>query len=190
MIPDHRVREVSGTHDLSPPIQETASTHSGRRVADSAWASSEPIKHVLFLRTGAIEFQKSSVLSEHPDYPDHRILIPLTLEEAIIFSIDEVLGLAEAGLCSLPALVSLRLLNVENSILLQRRGTPWEERWERQVKKIPFPNTDIFLEPWLLSEQGPQTSTSIRRMFDMMWQTYDWGRCFNYDGNGERIDSR
>ncbi len=95
-----------------------------------------------------------------------------------------------AGLCSLPALVSLRLLNVKNSILQQRRGAPWEEHLERQVKKIPFPNTDIFLEPWLLSEQGPQTNTSIRRMFDMMWQAYDWARCFNYDENGERIDSR
>lgn len=155
--------------------------------------SSEPIKHVLFLRTGAIEFQKSDILSEHPDYPDEQILQifkPLTLEEDIIFSVGEVLRLAEAGLCSLPALVSLRLLNVKNSILLHRRGAPWEERFERQVKKIPFPNTDIFLEPWLLSERGPQTNTSIRRMFDTMWQAYDWERCFNYDENGERIESR
>ena len=152
--------------------------------------SVSPVRYVLLHRGGALEFQKRNILTEHPDHPEHLVLAPRPVEEAVIAAIDAALDLAEAGLFWIPAIVSFRLLNVQDSVLHRPAGHVWDTHWEQSGFRAPFARPDMQLEPWMLTERGTAAQRQIKRMFDAMWQAYGWERCLNYGSDGERIERR
>jgi schlafen family protein len=164
-----RLEQVKPLSASGPGVGETRYALEGYyREAPSRQAL---VKHVLFMRNGAIEFLKLHIWQRAPI--NERIFYPGGLEGDIIEAITEASHLAESGLLPMPALVSLELLGIGGSSLRSAHAD--------ELIRAPTQLPEIALEPWLLNEWGAEAELQIRHMFDVMWQAYGQARCGSYD---------
>jgi hypothetical protein len=144
----------------------------------------EPLRYVLHLRQGGLEFQQYNILTETQDKPPKLELRAERLEIDVTNAIGNASKLFKAGLLPSPILVSLSLLRVQHSIL----GAPdWPGYAPPDEQhSAPYSDIDLVLDPWLLTGWDSSAERELRRMFDTVWQAYGHRCSPFYDESGKR----
>jgi hypothetical protein len=140
-------------------------------------------RKVLFLRRGGIEFQRYDVVER--DALSAPRLKAWEVEKDILRALDECAALTEDGLLPLPVLVSVRLLDVESTVL-KRHARDWE--YGQHLQTDPH----VFLTPVILTNWGDAAQAQVRVVFDEMWQAWHFPECGSYypDGRHHQYDDR
>ena len=149
--------------------------------------SEDAFRRVVFLRNGAIEFQRYDILQEYEKRGDQPAVayrfVADVVEDVVIEALNAIVPLVEAGLMALPAAIGLSLLGVGGSKL-------WPSgHYFGPPPGQPIRLDDVVIDPWLLHDFGPRLSRHLKQMFDVMWQAWGWQSSSNYGADGQRITS-
>ena len=134
-------------------------------------------RHVLFLRGGGVEFQRYDVLDRARPEGAAPFLQAWRIETDILKALAECAALTEDGLLPLPVLISVRLLDVEGTLL---KGFP--DDWMNG--EHPQTDSDVFLTPVVIHGWGQFAEEQVRQVFDEMWQAWHLPACANYHPDG------
>lgn len=136
--------------------------------------------HVLFLRTGAVEFQRYDPLDvrTRPE-TDVRLLPAYTVERSVRDALRQCAALSADGLLPMPVLIQLAVLGVEGTRL---HGAPRADTDERPIEDDEVVLTAVIINSW------DELPGAERALFDEMWQAWGRPRSWNYDADGRAIE--
>lgn len=135
------------------------------------------VRHVKFLRNGAVEFQRFDVMRREARQNNHGVAA-WEIEQSTIDALDECACLSRDGLLPMPVLISLTISGTNGSRLLPN---PHASGNQRQIGEDVVRVTPILVTAW-----GPATDSDIRSLFDEMYQAWGFARSINYDA-GARV---
>lgn len=163
-----RLQEVKAFGATSPYSEP-------RFTAEGLYNILENMRHVVFLRSGAVEFQRFDVVQ--PGRAGELIFKAWDLEWDIVEALEECMRLTEDGLLPLPATVQLALISVDTSQLFPHPHAD-------QVIGRPVSGSPLLMTPRLMTEWGETAAEVTHRMFDEIWQSWGTPRCSHYDESG------
>ncbi|MGO9470593.1 MAG: helix-turn-helix domain-containing protein [Isosphaeraceae bacterium] len=133
--------------------------------------------YVQFFRSGAIEAVSSQILINH----DGGKTLPTgAIERELMEATNSYLSAYKKLQVEPPIIVMISLIGVRGYTI--RAGAFRDSQGSI--------DRDNVLLPDLLIEDLPvPVETVLKPAFDAMWQASGWRKCFNYDDNGNRIDS-
>lgn len=136
--------------------------------------------HVLFLRIGAVEFQRYDPVDvrTQPE-ADARLFPAYTVERSVRDALRQCAALSADGLLPTPVLVQLAVLGVKSTRL---HGAPHADTDER-----PIEDDEVVLTPFVINSWD-ELPTAERALFDEMWQAWGRPRSWNYDAEGQPIE--
>jgi hypothetical protein len=160
-----------------PALGTTEPYDASRFRLDGMYSEFEDLRHVAFLRNGALEFQRYEVLQTRPN--TSAPLFPAWfLEQDVLLALDQCAGLHLDGLLPLPCVVALSLHGVYGSVLLHYpRGSPTRHAIE---------DDSVPLSPIVITDWDSNASRQVRALFDEMYQAWGLAEAFGYGDDGER----
>lgn len=133
---------------------------------------------LMLLRSGGLEVVSiDNAISYRPG--QHRTLLGPEKEGELLLAVDQARAFFDAGLLGFPLMLSLQLRNI-SGIVLQANPLAYATRLS-PVDSAP-------IEPVIVN-RWEETSSAMRRLFDVMWQTWGYARSPSYDENGDRRDT-
>jgi hypothetical protein len=167
-----------------PPLGDEEPYDSPFYAAQGMYIRIEGARHVLFLRAGGIEFQRYDALFRPRQEDAAARLEAWRVELDVLNALEHCKALTEDGLLPLPALISLRILDVAGTGMLMSPG-----RRHLPIQHLQT-DLDVFLTPFVVSAWGEASDQQVRHIFDEMWQAWHFPRCRNYypDGRHHRYN--
>jgi hypothetical protein len=138
-------------------------------------------QHVLFLRGGGLEFQRYDVLSRPQKSDSPPSLQAWRVELDVLAALEHCQELTNDGLLPLPVLVSLRILDVADTLMRRNPGRHELATGEFQTEP------DVLLTPYVISNWGEAVQEQARHVFDEMWQAWHLPACRNYYPDGRHF---
>ncbi len=149
-----------------------------RYTQDGLYNINEGMRHVAFLRSGAIEFQTYDVLHRHEQGEVFRFYAWI-LEQDIIQALESCVGLTADGLLPFPLMIQVTLLEVSGSVL---HGHPTG----RPDPQRPIEDERVTVGPYLLNAWGEPAIELSRKLFNEIWQSWGIAQSRNYEQDGTR----
>jgi hypothetical protein len=136
--------------------------------------------HVLFLRSGAVEFQRYDPVNVRSRSEGQVTLFPAyAVERSVRDALRRCAALSADGLLPMPVLVQLAVLGVEGT---RMHGAPHADTDERALEDDEVVLTAFVMNSW------DELPGAERALFDEMWQAWGFPRSWNYDTDGEPIE--
>lgn len=151
----------------------TSGAHMERFALEGMYVESPHLRHVAFLRSGALEFQEYDIVKWPASRPGTGDFHAWEVERAVISALDDCAGLTAAGLLPLPVVIGMTLASVGNSRIQSR---------PRDYHNVSVNDDDLVpISPFVLYEWDKIAEDQVRSMFDEMYQAWGVSYCWNFD---------
>lgn len=147
----------------------------GYSTVEAVFTPAHPERSVTLLRSGGLEFHAAGIAT----LANGQIFVDVwDLEMAVLRSLDAVAAFAAWGFAIQPAVVSLRLLALEN--------VPFRSpHYIMQPHRVLL-DGEASIDPVVIHDWATNRHAVARRLFDVVWQAFGWNACDHYAADGMR----